>query len=95
MAIQIIIATQDFAQTLKSLEDKMGQVADALAGVKDQLAKARGEILGKIADLETQLADAGKLDAADQAAIQDLKDAAQGLDDVVPDAPVEPTEPTA
>lgn len=73
----------------------MGAVADALAGVKDQLDKAKGEILGKIADLETQLADAGKLDAADQAAIDALKGAAADLDAIVPDpAPEPPVEPT-
>lgn len=76
---------------LLRLESIMGQVADALAGVKDQLAKAQGEILGKISDLETQLSNAGKLDEADQAAIDAVKGAAQGLDDVVPDAPAEPT----
>lgn len=73
------------------MEKTMGAVSDALAGIKDQLAKAKAEVLSKITDLEAQLADAGKLDAADVAAIQDLKDAAQALDDVVVDPPVEPT----
>ncbi|MGV9540911.1 hypothetical protein ACWDSF_06260 [Nocardia beijingensis] len=58
--------------------------------MRDQLAKARVEILTKIGDLENQLAAAGKLDEADQAAINDLKDAAQAIDDVVPDKAAEP-----
>lgn len=81
---------------IERLENAMGAVADALAGVNDKLAKAKTEIVGKIAALEAQLADAGKLDADDQAAIDAVKAAAQGLDDVVPDAPVDepPVEPT-
>lgn len=91
MTWQWFINFKIIINALLRLESTMGAVADALAGVKDQLAKAKGEILAKLADLEAQLADAGKLDPADVAAIQDLKDAAQGLDDVVPDASTEPT----
>jgi len=76
-------------RSLSTLEEKMGQVSDALAGVKDQLAKAKGEILGRIADLEAQVAASG-LDPADLAAIEDLKGAAQSLDDVVADVVPEP-----
>lgn len=91
MTWQWFINLKIIINALLRLESTMGAVADALAGVKDQLAKAKGEILAKLADLEAQLANAGKLDPADVAAIQDLKDAAQGLDDVVVDAPAEPT----
>lgn len=87
MLQSILTYFTELLETVKRLETKMGAVANALAGVKDQLAKAQAEILAKIADLEAQLADAGKLDAADEAALADLKAAAQGLDDVVPDAP--------
>lgn len=74
------------------LEEIMGQVADALAGVKEQLAKAKAEILGKIADLEAQLAAAG-LDPADIAAVEELKGVAQDFDNIVPDAASEPDAP--
>lgn len=82
--------------TLTRLETVMGQVSDALAGVQVQLSKARQEISQKISDLENQLASAGKLDAADQAAINSIKDAALELDNIVPDAPAPveaPAEP--
>ncbi|WP_280319915.1 hypothetical protein [Nocardia wallacei] len=83
--------------TLTRLETVMGQVSDALAGVQVQLGKARQEISHRISDLENQLAVAGKLDDADQAAINAIKDAALDLDNIVPDAPVEPApaEPVA
>jgi hypothetical protein len=90
MAWQFVTTTKDVINALLGLEHTMGAVSDALAGVKDQLSKARVEILTKIGDLENRLAAAGKLDEADQAAINDLKDAAQACDDIVPDAAPEP-----
>lgn len=80
--------------TLTRLETVMGQVSDALAGVQVQLGKARQEISQRISDLENQLAVAGKLDAADQAAINSIKDAALELDNIVPDAPASADEPS-
>lgn len=65
----------------------MTEAQDAVDAVVVQLGKAKGEVLAKIADLEAQVA-AGQ--APDFSA---LKAAAQALDDVVPDAPVE--EPPA
>lgn len=70
----------------------MGEVATTLAGVTEQLGKARGEILDRIGDLETRLAEAGKLDAEDRAALDAVKTAAADLDGIVPDAPAEPVE---
>lgn len=90
MAWQFVTTTKDVINALLGLEHTMGAVSDALADVKDQLSKARVEILTKIGDLENRLAVAGKLDEADQAAINDLKDAAQAYDDIVPDAAPEP-----
>ncbi len=58
-----------------------------LTALKDQLAKAKTEIIDKL----TALGDA--LDAADdvtpevQSAFDDLKAAVQGVDDIVPDVP--------
>ncbi len=70
---QIIMEQKDFALQLTAL--------------KDQLAKAKTEIIDKL----TALGDA--LDAADdvtpevQSAFDDLKAAVQGVDDIVPDVP--------
>jgi len=63
----------------------MGLVDD-LKAVGDQLAKAKGEIVGKLDSLESALANAGTDSAEVTAAVAALKDAAQGLDDVVADA---------
>lgn len=65
----------------------MGAAQDAVDAVVVQLDKAKAEIVKAIADLEVAVAggEAPNLDA--------LKAAAQSLDDVVPDAPVE--EPPA
>src|SRR6188768_2871869 len=73
---QIIMEQKDFALQLTAL--------------KEQLAKAKTEIIDKI----TALGDA--LDAADdvspdvQTAFDELKAVVQGVDDIVPDATTEP-----
>lgn len=71
---------------LDRLEREMGAVATALNTINDQLVKARGEIVGKIDELLAR----ETIDDADRAALEAVKSAAQGLDDVVPDAVVEP-----
>ena len=65
--------------------------ADSIAGFVAQLGKAKDEIVGKIASLEAAAAAGEDLSAQ----LADLAVAAQALDDVVPDAPVEdaPAEP--
>lgn len=84
---------------LKKQGDKIVALKDDLQAVLVQVGKGTGEVLGKIADLESQLgalqvsvaenADAkAQLDEASQT-VADLKVAAQALDDVVADAPVE------
>lgn len=64
----------------QQLGEFMSEVQDALDQVVTQLAKARDEILGKIADLEAQIA------AGETLNLEPLRDAAQALDDVVPDS---------
>lgn len=66
----------------------MGLVDD-LNAVKDQLGKAKVEIVSKIGDLEIAVATAGQPSAEVAAAVASLKEAAQALDDVVPDAVAE------
>ena len=60
-------------------------LADDLNAVKDQLVKARAEIVAKVSDLESALAASGTDSVAVTEAVTALKDVAQGLDDVVPD----------
>ena len=59
----------------------MGAVQDAVDQVAAQLAKAKAEIVAKVADLEAQVA-AGEIPD-----LTALKEAAQALDDVVLDVP--------
>lgn len=54
-----------------------------------QNEKAKTEIIGKISDLETALANAGETTPEVDAALAALKTSVQGSDDIVPDA-VEP-----
>ena len=71
---------------------EQSELAAQLTALQTQTEKAKAEILAKIADLE------GALDAADdvtpevQAAFDALKASVQGVDDIVADAPTEPTE---
>lgn len=71
------------------------ELAQALTDAADQAAKAKGEILEKIQDLEDAVGNAGTVTPEVEAALAALRGQVQGLDDVVPDAPVEPpAEPT-
>lgn len=65
----------------------VSEVQDAVDAVVAQLAKAKAEVVGKIADVEAQLAAASV--PAEVVDLSGLKAAAQALDDVVADAPVE------
>ena len=62
---------------------------DIINTLVTQLDKAKGEIAAKIEDLQNQI-DAGV--PAEQLDLTALTEAAQGLDDVVPDAPVVPAD---
>lgn len=71
-------------ETLMTQLHELGAQLNALAA---QLAKAQAEILGKIAELETQLTQTGDLPDDIQEALDALKAHVQALDDVVPDVP--------
>lgn len=73
---------------------KLDELSVSLLTIKDQLIKARTEILDKITALETTLANV-ELPADAQEALTNLVGTAQTLDDIVPDVPVsvEPPEP--
>lgn len=69
----------------------MSAAQDAIDSVVGQLRKAQLEIVTKIAEVQDQVDAAG---AAGQVDLSALTEAAQALDDVVPDAPaVDPAAP--
>lgn len=72
---------------LTTLGKAVMSTQDAVNAVVAQLAKAKGEIVAKIADVQAQL-DAASV-PAEVVDLSALTEAAQALDDVVPD--VEPT----
>lgn len=67
------------------------ELAAELTAIKEQNDKATAEILAKIADLETALANAGNTTQEIDDALAALKASVQRDDDIVPDAPA-PTE---
>lgn len=99
ISLEIIIALILLAQLVFGKRAIMS-VSEELAGIKLQLRKAKIEISAKLADLnanvvnlEGALATAGTVDPAVTAALEEVKAAAQEIDDIVPDvvdAPVEP-----
>jgi len=71
---------------------KVSELSTAVAAISAQLAKIRGEVLDKIAALETALTDVDlPEDAID--ALNALRGDVQAIDDIVPDVVVE--EPVA
>lgn len=74
------------------MENTMSELSDTLVEIRDAVAKVKGEFLGKIADLEASLANAGNLSDADRALLQDIKSGLDDMDSIVPDQP--PAEPT-
>lgn len=77
----VMCALHHVNQKLSQLGITMGAVQDAVDQVAAQLAKAKAEIVAKIADLEAQVA------AGETPDLTALKEAAQALDDVVLDVP--------
>lgn len=61
------------------------ELAQSLADVSTQVDKAKAEIVAKIGDLETALANAGNTSPEVDAALAALKASVQGVDDIVPD----------
>jgi hypothetical protein len=63
---------------------KVSEIPAFVSSVKDELLKAKTEILDKIQDLENATQDA-ELSPEATAALNDIKSAAQALDDIVVD----------
>ncbi len=70
---------------------QVNDLASKLEQVNSQLAKASGEIAAQIAALQTALENVA-LPADAETALANLAVAAQALDDMNPDAPVEPAQ---
>lgn len=77
----------DIFQLLKETYMKVSEAFAVLKETRDQLIKAKGEILGKISQLEN--AD-GELTPEQSAVIADLRATVQGVDDIIPDDPGSP-----
>ena len=69
-----------------SINMKVSEIPAFISSIKDELIKAKTEILDKIAALEAATADA-ELSPEAVAALDDLKATAQGIDAIVPDVP--------
>lgn len=62
-------------------------LAQELTNIKNQLDKAKAEVMAKVADLEAALANAGQTTPEVDAALAALRGAAQAIDDLNPDTP--------
>lgn len=65
----------------------MATLAQALRDAKAQLDKSKAEIVGKIATLESAIANSGNTTPEVDAALADLKTSTQAQDDIVLDVP--------
>lgn len=72
---------------INNMAKSQAETAQELRDIHAQNEKSRAEILQKIADLETALANAGNTSDEVDTAVQALKASVQTDDDIVPDAP--------
>ena len=72
----------------RRLEMKLEELSAQLLSVSTQMAKAKDEILGKIAELEAAVGNAADLPQEVVDAVAAVVGAAQQLDDIVPDVPL-------
>lgn len=80
----ILDAITDLKETIMTSQ---AELATQLQDLAAQTEKARTEVLTKIGDLESAIANAGNTTPEVDAALAALKGAVQGVDDIVPDAP--------
>jgi hypothetical protein len=71
----------------RRIEMKLEELSAQLLSVSSQMAKAKDEILTRIAELEAAVGNAGELPPEVVDAVNAVIGAAQQLDDIVPDAP--------
>lgn len=85
--IAAILAIQGFTLfTTSAIGRQLMSTQETIDAVVTQLGKAKDEIVTEIGKLNEQIAAAGVTDQVDTTA---LTAAAQALDDIVPDAPVD------
>lgn len=84
-----IDVTINFIFSQEDLSMKVSEAVTILQDIKTKLVKAKQEIIGKIDALQAALADVDLPVAAAQT-LGEIGDAAQALDDIVPDVPAEP-----
>lgn len=80
-------ADQQTKQLLEEINMKLSELPAALASLKTQLTKAKDEIVNKIAAIEVSDPD---LSTEGSSALDELRQLAQDLDNINPDAPVKP-----
>lgn len=73
---------------------KLNELAGQLAAVNEQLLKTKEEIISRIDALEEALSDEELPDAANDA-LAALRQTAQAMDDIIPDAAPAPIDETA
>jgi len=76
--------------TKSDIDHIMSKANEALLEFKAQIAKVKEEVLNKLTELETQLADQDLPDDA-KATLAEAKALVQAVDDRIPDAPPPPT----
>ena len=86
---EVLTELEEIKTTLKEISMTGAEALAAIQAIGTQLTKAKDEIVAKIAQLEAATANAN-LSPEAEAALADLKNQAQALDDVVPDATSEP-----
>jgi len=74
-------------RTLEKIMATQAELAATLLAVRDQLTKASAEIVARVAALEQAIANAGNTTPETDAALAAVKEIAQALDDLNPDAP--------
>lgn len=86
----LLIRQQHINRLITTMAKTAAELAAEIRASNAQTRKATDEILTKIRNLEDLLANGADLSAI-ETAVGELKVSTQILDDVVPDAPTEPT----
>jgi ABC-type transporter Mla subunit MlaD len=85
---QILASINLFGDSFMTTQAELAADLQALAA---QTNKAKAEIVAKLDDLAQALANAGNASPEVLSAFDALKGAVQGVDDIVPDVPSEPS----
>jgi len=87
---------QHIENHIHNIMGTQAQVAAGILELKVQLGKIGTEVTGKLTALEEAILAQGNASPEVELALAELKTAVQAVDNLIPDAPVEPpTEPSA